>query len=152
MTLRFNHMELTLPPGALDDATRAEIKSFYGDVFGWNAIETPILGQTGLLLRTDTETSQFLLLIESKKSLSVPGYDHLGLLLEKRAEVDRAFEAIRKWQAQDERVQIKEYEDLVQGDVTVHAFYVRYLLPIWFDVQCLEWKTGAEPARRWSYA
>ena len=152
MALRFNHMELTLPPGALDDVTRSEITRFYVEVFGWNAIDVPILGQQGLLLRTDTETSQFLLLIESKKAVSVPGYDHLGLLLEKRSEVDRAFTAIRDWQARDERVQIKEYEDLVQGDVTVHAFYVRYLLPIWFDVQCMEWKAGAEPARRWSYA
>ena len=152
MTLRFNHMELTLPPGALDAGTRDEIKRFYGEVFGWNALDVAILGQQGVLLRTDTETSQFLLLIESKKSVSVPGYDHLGLLLETRAEVDRAFGAIQKWRASDERVQIKEYEDLVQGDVTVHAFYVRYLLPIWFDVQCMEWKAGAEPARRWSYA
>jgi hypothetical protein len=130
MALRFNHMELTLPPGALDETTRSEIKSFYGEVFGWNSLDVPILGQQGLLLRTD----------------------HLGLLLETRAEVDRALATIRSHRARDERVQIKEYEDLVQGDVTVHAFYVRYLLPIWFDVQCMEWKPGAEPARRWSYA
>jgi hypothetical protein len=152
MALRFNHMELTLPPGALDDATRSEIKRFYGDVFGWNALDVPILGQHGLLLRTDAETSQFVLVVESKKPVSVPGYDHLGLLLETRGEVDRALDAIRSWQARDERVQIKEYQDLVQGDVTVHAFYVRYLLPIWFDVQCMEWKAGAEPGRHWSYA
>ena len=152
MTLRFNHMELTLPPGALDAETRSEIKRFYGEVFGWNAIDVPILGQEGLLLRTDEETSQFLLIVESKKPVSVPGYDHLGLLLETRAEVDSALYAIRSWKARDERVQIKEYEDLVQGDITVHAFYVRYRLPIWFDVQCMEWKAGAEPARRWSYA
>ena len=152
MALRFNHMELTLPPGALDDTTRSEIKRFYADVFGWNAIDAPILGQTGLLLRTDEETSQFVLVVESKKPVSVPGYDHLGLLLETRGEVDRTLEKVRSHRARDERVQIKEYEDLVQGDVTVHAFYVRYLLPIWFDVQCMEWKAGAEPTRRWSYA
>lgn len=152
MALRFNHMELTLPPGALDDTARSEIKRFYTEVFGWNAIDAPILGQTGLLLRTDAETSQFVLIVESKKPVSVPGYDHLGLLLETRAEVDDTLAKIRTWRSRDERVQIKEYEDLVQGDVTVHAFYVRYLLPIWFDVQCMEWKTGAEPARRWSYA
>ena len=35
-------------------------------------------------------------------------------------------------------VQIKEYEDLVYPNLTVHAFYVKYLLPIWFDVQCME--------------
>ena len=143
MTLRFNHMELTLPPGALDATTRSEIARFYGEVFGWLPLDVPILGQQGLLLRTDAETSQFVLVVESKKPVSVPGYDHLGLLLEKRAEVDRALAAIQRWQASDERVQIKEYEDLVQGDVTVHAFYVRYLLPIWFDVQCME--RGGQP-------
>jgi hypothetical protein len=152
MTLRFNHMELTLPQGALDDRTRSEIARFYGDLFGWNSLEVPILGQKALLLRTDEETSQFILVAESRKPLEVPGYDHLGLLMETRAEVDRALEGVRRWRERDDRVRIKEYEDLDQGDVTVHAFYVRYLLPIWFDVQCMEWKEGAEPARRWRYA
>ena len=44
----------------------------------------------------------------------------------------------KAWQAEDDRVQIKEYDDLVTGGVTVHAFYVKYLLPIWFDVQVIE--------------
>jgi len=152
MTLRFNHMELTLPQGALDDRTRSEIARFYGDLFGWNSLEVPILGQKALLLRTDEETSQFILVAESRKPLEVPGYDHLGLLMETRAEVDRALEGVRRWRERDDRVRIKEYEDLDQGDVTVHAFYMRYLLPIWFAVQCMEWKEGAEPARRWRYA
>jgi hypothetical protein len=152
MTLRFNHMELTLPQGALDDRTRSEIARFYGELFGWHSLDVPILGQKALLLRTDEETSQFILVAESRKPLEVPGYDHLGLLLETRAEVDRALEAVRRWREQDDRVRVKEYDDLDQGDVTVHAFYVRYLLPIWFDVQCMEWKSGSEPERRWHYA
>jgi hypothetical protein len=151
MPLRFNHMELTLPRDGLDDRTREEIKSFYGEVFGWNALDVPILGQQALLLRTDEETSQFVLVAESRNPIQVPGYDHLGLLLDTRAEVDEALASIRRWQERDDRVQIKEYEDLDQGSVTVHAFYVRYLLPVWFDVQCMEWATGAEPARRWRY-
>jgi hypothetical protein len=152
MPLRFNHMELTLPPGALDARAREEIARFYGDVFGWKSLEVPILGQQALLLRTDEDTSQFVLVAESRKPVSVPGYDHLGLLLDTRAEVDAALAAIRAWRERDPRVEIKEYEDLDQGDVTVHAFYVRYLLPIWFDVQCMEWREGAEPPRRWIYS
>jgi hypothetical protein len=35
--------------------------------------------------------------------------------------------------------------------VTVHAFYVKYLLPIWFDVQCIERTGGPEPTKRWQY-
>jgi hypothetical protein len=152
MALRFNHMELTLPRGGLDDRTREEIRTFYGEVFGWNALDVPILGQQALLLRTDEDTSQFVLVAESRKPVSVPGYDHLGLLLDTRAEVDAALAAIRAWRERDPRVEIKEYEDLDQGDVTVHAVYVRYLLPIWFDVQCMEWRAGAEPAHRWIYS
>ena len=34
----------------------------------------------------------------------------------------------------------------------VHAFYVRYLLPIWFDVQAIEQAAGSEPSKRWVYS
>ena len=151
-SLRFNHMELTLAEGELDPATREQVRQFYGEIFGFEALDVPILGQLGLLLRTDAETSQFLLLTETPKPMQSPGYDHLGFLLESRAEVEELLARCKKWQERDERVRIKEYEDLVQGGVTVHAFYVKFLLPIWFDVQCMEYEAGAEPARSWSFA
>ena len=147
---RFNHMELTLPIGGLE-AHRAEIAEFYGDLFGWDSIDVPILGQTGLLLRTDPETSQFILVTEQKKHIESPGYDHLGILYDTRAEVDAIFEKTKKRQAQDDRIQIKEYDDLVTGGVTTHAFYVRHLLPIWFDVQCQEFEAGHAPERSWQF-
>lgn len=149
--LRFNHMELTLPKGALEEH-RDEIRAFYGDVFGFDALDIPILKQTGLLLRTDADTSQFLLVTEQRVHMSSPGYDHLGFLMESREEVDARLEKCRAWQQRDDRVALKEYEDLVVGDVTTHAFYVRYLLPIWFDVQVIEYADGAQPARAWAFA
>lgn len=150
MPARFNHMELTLPVGELE-ARRKQIAEFYGDLFGWDAIDVPILGQLGLLLRTDPETSQFILVTEQKQSMDSPGYDHLGLLYESREEVDRLLARARQWQARDPRVRIKEYEDLLTGPVTTHAFYVKHLLPIWFDVQVLEWAEGAAPQRTWRF-
>ena len=78
---RFNHMEITVPEGALT-RDRAAIRKFYGEVFGMEALDVPILGQTGLLLRTDPETSQFILVTEQKEHLQSPGYDHLGFLFE----------------------------------------------------------------------
>ena len=148
-SFRFNHMELTLPKGELGDDTRDAIKRFYGEVFGMEALDVPILGQIGLLLRTDPETSQFILVTESRQPLASPGFDHLGFLFESRGEVDAKLEAIKKWQARDPRVQIKEYEDLEAGDTVTHAFYVKFLLPIWFDVQCIEGLAEAGP--RWRY-
>ena len=147
---RFNHMELTLPRGVLAEH-RQEIATFYGDLFGWEALDVPILEQLGLLLRTDPETSQFILVTEQRKAMSSPGYDHLGLLQESREEVDALLEKAKKWQERDPRVEIKEYEDLRIGATTTHAFYVRYLLPIWFDVQVIEYAPGHAPARRWRF-
>ena len=149
--LRFNHMELTLARGALDAKTRADVKQFYGELFDFDALDVPILGQLGLLLRTDLETSQFLLLTEARQPLQSPGFDHLGFLVESRERVDALLARCREWRTRDARVQLKEYEDLVQGGVTVHAFYVKFVLPIWFDVQCMEYAPGAEPKQSWRW-
>lgn len=147
--MRFNHMELTLPKGTLDAGFRKDAAAFYGDLFGWQTMDIDLLGQSCLYLQVDD--GQFLLLAESDKPISVPGYDHLGLLLDGRSEVDAMLEKCLAFQAADDRVEIKQYEDLVQGPVTVRAFYVRYLLPIYFDIQSMEWVEGSEPPGRWTY-
>ena len=148
---RFNHMELTLPKGGLTEH-RADISKFYTEVFGFEALDVDILKQTGLLLRTDPETSQFILVTEQHKHLSSPGYDHLGFLYDTRAEVDALLEECQKRQEQDPRVELKLYDDIPAGESTVRAFYVRFLLPIWFDVQCIEYAAGDEPKREWKFA
>jgi hypothetical protein len=142
-------MELTLPKGELE-AHRAEIRDFYNEMFGWESLDVPILKQIGLLLRTDPETSQFILITEQRVHISSPGYDHLGMLYDTREEVDALYEKAQKLQERDDRVQIKNYDDIVSGGTTVRAFYVKFLLPIWFDVQAIESET--EPAKRWTYA
>lgn len=148
--MRFNHMELTFPRGSLDEAMRADIKRFYGEVLGWNTLDVPLLDQMTYYISPDD--GQFILLAESDKPISSPGFDHLGLLLDSRGEVDELLEQCKKFQARDERMKIKEYDDLETGPVTVRAFYVKYLLPIYFDIQHITWKPGSEPARNWRYA
>ncbi len=150
-TMRFNHMELTFGEGQLTDELRADISEFYAQILGWTSMDVEVLEQKALLLAADEEVSQFILLAESPKPIQSPGYDHLGVLLETRAEVDAVLAKCRDIQARDDRVQIKEYPDLDQEVVVVRAFYVKYLLPIWLDVQCLEWADGAAPARKWTY-
>ena len=137
--MRFNHMELTFARGTLTPELREEIDAFYGSIFGWKASDTEIVGQLCHLLQPDPE--QFILLAEGDKPISSPGYDHLGLLQDTRREVDDLLDACRRYAEKDDRVRIKEYKDLVYPNLVVHAFYVKYLLPIWFDVQVLE-RTG----------
>ena len=129
-------MELTFPRGTLEPAYRKEVADFYGDVLGWEASDVEVVGQNCLYLRVDD--GQFLLCAESDKPMSSPGYDHLGLLMDSREEVDDTLAKVKVRAENDDRIKIKEYEDLVMQRVTVHAFYVKYLLPIYFDVQVIE--------------
>jgi hypothetical protein len=145
-------MELTLPHGSLDERMRADVGRFYDEILGWKPLDVEIVGQKALLLRVDEEVSQFVLVAESPRPMASPGHDHLGVLLDTRAQVDATLEKCKRYRATDDRVEIREYDDLVIGDLTVHAFYVKYLLPIYFDVQSMEWKPGSEPERRWRYA
>ncbi len=71
--MRFNHMELTVPRGMLDEqGGRAEITEFYREIFGWGAIDIPLFEQNNLLLHTDDEVSQFILIAESDTPLTSP--------------------------------------------------------------------------------
>jgi predicted enzyme related to lactoylglutathione lyase len=135
--MRFNHMELTFPRGTLTTELREEIDAFYGSVFGWTGVDAEVVGQLCHILLSE-EAQQFILLAESDKPIQSPGYDHLGLLFATREEVDEKLEQVKRYQEKDDRVRIKEYEDLVYPGLTVHAFYVKYLLPIYFDVQSME--------------
>ena len=134
--MRFNHMELTFPVGTLTESFREEIDAFYSSIFGWNGLGTQVVGQSCHLLMPDPD--QFILLAESNKPMSSPGYDHLGLLQDTRQEVDELLHACERYAEKDDRVTIRRYEDLLYPDLTIHAFYVKYLLPIYFDVQCME--------------
>jgi hypothetical protein len=136
-TMRFNHMELTFSPGTLTTEFREELDAFYGSVFGWIGVDTEVVDQMCHILLSE-EAQQFILLAESDKPMQSPGYDHLGLLFGTRAEVNDKLDQCRRYQEKDDRVRIKEYDDLVIGDLTTYAFYVKYLLPIYFDVQCME--------------
>ena len=136
-TMRFNHMELTFPRGTLTTEFREEVDAFYGGVFGWIGVDTEVVGQLCHILLSE-EAQQFILLAESDKPLQSPGFDHLGLLFGTRAEVDDKLDQCKRYQEKDARVRVKEYDDLVIGDLTTYAFYVKYLLPIYFDVQCME--------------
>jgi hypothetical protein len=49
-------------------------------------------------------------------------------------------------------MRVKLYDDLkYPTGLVVHAFYFKWLLPIWFDVQSLDWPAGAGPEQRWRY-
>ena len=108
-------------------------------------------GPVSLALHTDTEGGQFLLIVEHDRHTVSAGFDRLGFLLESAVEVDARLEACRAWQARDPRVRIRLCDDLVLPDTVTHAFYVRYGLPLWIDVQHIAHRPGKDPPRTWQY-
>ena len=150
--MRINHLELTLPPGTLA-REKDNLNRFYQDVFGWEGIEVPMvqLNCPKYLLRFDAESSQFLFLTEEADALKSTSFDHIGLILEDRAAVDSAYERVKAWQQQDVRVEIMDMQDMDAGMLNNHSFYVRYLLPLWFELQALEYKPEFKPQKQWHY-
>jgi hypothetical protein len=134
--MRFDHMELTLPVGSLTTTMREEIDAFYGSIFGWSAFDIEVEGRPCRLLTCGSD--QFIQLLESEQPLQSPGSDHLGLLLETRGDVDDALQACERYAEKDGRVGIERRRDLTYPGLTVHTFYVSYLLPISFDVHSQE--------------
>jgi len=131
---------------------KPKLAAFFGEMFGWTGFDVELFDQRNFILTGDDGSQHFILLAEAKKYMQSPGYDHLGVLCDTREEVDELLERARRWRDKDDRVQITEFEkDLVQGPVTVHAFYVKYLLPIRSDVQVIEHAPGTEPEKRWQY-
>jgi len=154
MQVRFNHMELTVPIGMLKEE-RENLKAFYGDIFGFTGIEVPMVDldvPDKFLLGTDMEFSQFLFLAEDKTPLQPESYDHMGFLVDKWHDVDETLEKVREFQKKDPRVKLMhEDSDFDAGPVLTHFYYFHYLLPIWFDVQYLDFKEGMKPQKVWTY-
>jgi hypothetical protein len=135
-------MEITIPKGAATAAFRDELDAFYSDVFGFTCRRTRMFNEDCVLM--DLPTGDFILLIEGDEVLTARGFDHLGILMPGRDGVDEALGKIKRWREKDDRVQLKEYADGEMDGALFHAFYVKHLLPIWFDVQSIERPTGAE--------
>ena len=147
--MRFNHMELSFAKGTLTQQFRDEVDAFYGDVLGWRTLDTEVVNQSCHLLLPDD--GQFILIAEASKYMQSPGLDHLGLLMDSREDVDEMLGRCERFQEKDDRMRLKIYDDLVSPTVTTHAFYVKYLLPIWFDVQVIERTPGTGPTKHWAY-
>lgn len=150
--MRINHLELTLHPGTLA-REKDNINRFYQDVFGWEGIEVPMvkLDCQKYLLRFDAEASQFLFLTEETDALKSTSFDHIGLILEDRAAVDSAYDKVKAWQQRDARVEVMPLQDMDAGMLNNHSFYVRYILPLWIELQALEYKPAFKPQKQWRY-
>lgn len=149
--LRFNHMEITVPPGTIaDEGDR--LSEFMAEAFGFARESFPApLDNPSLVLSTDAEGSQFLFVTDHPEPLARASEDHLGFHVDSFGEVDRIHAVALDWQARDPRLEIRDFGVVDFGAWQTRAVYVRYILPIWFDVQHIASTTGEVPAHQWTF-
>jgi len=149
--IRFNHIEVTVPRGFVA-ANTAAMDEFFLQVLGFRRSVFPGLEDSSLVFTTDEEASQFIFIAEHDQPAPPAAEDHLGLHLDDAAAVEAKLAQCEALRARDPRVEIRDFGVLDLEATSTRAFYVRYLLPIWFDIQNICHKPGFEPARAWRYA
>jgi hypothetical protein len=136
---RLNHVAITMPPGELDDAARAEIKDFYGDVFGW--VEGDNSGESGNPLILMTGQMQFVYLLPGDPALECPRLDHFGLEVSSVEEIEAIVGKAKAWQEKNDRVQIIDIKaresEGPRGHYVLTSAYIGYLLPMMVELQHL---------------
>ena len=167
---RLNHMAMTLPRGTITDEWLADIKAFYGEIFGWEVRvvrmgDGPDVPIHHVYMQLDPAGLQYLYIGEDDNAMTVAGMEHLGIITETLDEVDELFEKCERFREKDDRVVISP-PGLVTVDpgaevftmrfdngwvppYVVHGFNVRYLMPVGWDIQHDTYKTG--PDKVWEY-
>jgi hypothetical protein len=137
---RFNHLAVSLPPDALDADGRAAIAEFYGDVLGFEEYPELTRDRAQLVLRAHHH-EQFVFLVGEDEPMRAPRMDHVGLSAATQGDFDEVASRAAAWKARcPEEVdliepQVEEHAGLLR----LHSFYVRYRLPVMFEVQHFEY-------------
>lgn len=136
-----NHVAISMGHGDLDEAGRAAILAFYGDVFGWTELPDEHEPGNPLILATGA-FGQFLYLLPSDEPMTTHRLDHFGVLVDDIAVLHDVVERARRHGAEDPRVRIIEpHSRTTHGpthDYTLTSAYVGFLLPLMVELQHLE--------------
>lgn len=148
--IRINHMEITVPAGTIARDGKV-LGDFLCDLLGFQISEFPNLEIPHLVVESDNDGSQFLFIAENEQPLPLASEDHLGFQLEDFGAVDTVLARALEWQQRDPRVEVRDMGVLDLPRTLTRAIYVRFLLPIWFDLQHIAAKPGFLAEREWRF-
>ncbi len=134
---RFNHVAMSVPADLLDQTNRDDICAFYGEVFGWEEYPTMTEDRHRLVLGVHGY-DQFVFLIAEDEPMTTARLDHFGMSVDSIDELMITLDRARAAAADDDRVEIIEHQVEDHGVLQLHNFYVKYLLPMWVEVQFFE--------------
>jgi hypothetical protein len=138
----FNHVAISVDAAVLDDAGRADLIDFYGQVFGWTEGDNSTESGNPLILYTG-EMRQFLYLLPAADEfLRAPRLDHFGLEVASRSELVAIVDRAKAYEETDPRVNIIDIDERVThgttSDYTLTNAYVGFLIPLMIELQHIE--------------
>ena len=137
-TPRFNHVAMSVPADLLDERGRADIVDFWGGVFGFEELPTETEDRRKLVLSA-YDWEQFVFLVAEDQPMSCPRLDHFGMSVGSLDELEAFYAKAKAYAEKDDRVDLIEQGKEDHGAVTIHNFYVRFLLPMMIEIQFFDW-------------
>jgi hypothetical protein len=140
-----NHVAMSMDPAVLDEQGRADILSFYGEVFGWT--EGDNTGERGnpLILMTGA-FAEFVYLLpgdpDTGEHMHTPPLDHFGLHVRTLDELHAIVDKARAFAERDDRVRIIDVDERItpgpEQDYVLTNAYIGYLLPLMVELQHID--------------
>ena len=142
-----NHVAISVDAAVLDEAGRASLVDFFGEVFGWTEGDNSTEQGNPLILYTG-ELRQYLYLLPATDDfLRAPRLDHFGLEVASVDELTAILARARAYQDKDDRVTIIDVDEMVthgtESDFTLTHGYVGFLIPLLIELQHLEERATA---------
>ncbi len=131
---RLNHVAMSVPAELLHGSDRAELLGFYSDCFGWEELADQ--GEEGkIAVMTVGHWDQFVFLHAHDAPMTTVRLDHFGVSVRSKSDFDACWERVRARADQDDRVDVIEPDSDDFEVLDLHAFYVRFRLPLMVEVQ-----------------
>jgi hypothetical protein len=140
---RFNHVAMSVPSELLNEEGRANLTSFYDEVFGFGEMPTMTIDGRRLVLDAG-RIDQFIFIVANDDPMTCPRMDHWGMSVKTEQQLDDYLERAKRFQEKDDRVSIIEKHVDEYSFLNLWSFYVTYLLPMTVEVQ---WWDFTDPER-----
>jgi hypothetical protein len=134
-----NHVAISVDAAVMDEAGRAALIGFFGEVFGWVEGDNSTEKGNPLILYTG-ETRQFLYLLPATDDfLRAPRLDHFGLEVATLEELVEIVDRAKAYQKKDDRVSIIDLDEMIThgstSDYTLTNAYLGFLIPLMIELQ-----------------
>jgi hypothetical protein len=137
-----NHVAITVDAAVLDEAGRAALLDFFGEVFGWTEGDNSTERGNPLILYTGRQRQFLYLLPGTDDFLRSPPLDHFGLEVSSREELVAILDRAKAYRDKDERVTIIDLDEMVthgpRSDFTLTNAYIGFLMPLMIELQYIE--------------